>query len=290
MANRFVRSIRDVKNVNKQPLHTNEQNDLLSDNQGNVYVRTKNRYVRITGANDVEFKNELDDLQKQINALEPNDTNTYRDIKDLKSKLDKLQDDVGNVQHKNYDKDIENLQKQIDESSSTYDKEARELIDDLQSQINDVRSNIEDIKVPDYDDDIEELKSKLDDITIPDYDDDIDDIKNTLDDIKSDIDSLKSDVDDINNRLTPDVISGVDLEDKDSLEDLPQGLNYIIGAKNKTDKMKTNNGWITIDYTNNVRRITFQPYSSARIFYNYIYQDELGDWEYNLINSDSDDY
>lgn len=288
MANRFVRSIRDVKNVNKQPLHTNEQNDLLSDNQGNVYVRTRNRYVRITGANDVEFKDELDDLQKQINALEPNDTNTYRDIKDLKRKFDKLQEDVGNVQHKNYDKDIEDLQKQIDDSSSNYDSEARELIDGLQSQINEVRTDIDKIKVPNYDDDIKDLKSKIDDI--PDYKDDISDIKSDLDDVKEDIKELQDDVDEFKDFITPDVISGVDLEDKDSLEDLPQGRNYIIGGKNKTDKMKTNNGWITIDYTNNVRRITFQPYSSARIFYNYIYKDKLGDWEYNLINTDSDDY
>ena len=49
MANDFVRSIKNVRNINKQPLNTNEQTDLLSDDK-HVYVRNKDQYENLTNA------------------------------------------------------------------------------------------------------------------------------------------------------------------------------------------------------------------------------------------------
>lgn len=70
MSSQFVRSIKNVRNINKQPLNTNEQNDFLSDENGVVYVRTHNNYERITGLEDLNSKvNDLDiptDVNKQI--------------------------------------------------------------------------------------------------------------------------------------------------------------------------------------------------------------------------------
>lgn len=91
MSSRFVRSIRNVKDINKQPLNTNEQNDFLSDENGTVYVRTHNKYERITGLNndsDIEYlKSQIDglniptDYNKQITTtdwLDINVKNNYQ--------------------------------------------------------------------------------------------------------------------------------------------------------------------------------------------------------------------
>lgn len=48
MAKRFTRNIRSIKDIEKQPKNTNQQNDLLSDDK-HVYVRNKDQYEQITG-------------------------------------------------------------------------------------------------------------------------------------------------------------------------------------------------------------------------------------------------
>ena len=54
MANRFVRAIRQVKDIKRVPLFTNEENDLISDTKNNVYVRVGRRYKKITGIEEIE--------------------------------------------------------------------------------------------------------------------------------------------------------------------------------------------------------------------------------------------
>lgn len=54
MANRFVRAIRQVKDIKKVPTFTNEENDLISDTKNNVYVRVGRGYKKITGIEDIE--------------------------------------------------------------------------------------------------------------------------------------------------------------------------------------------------------------------------------------------
>lgn len=56
MANRFVRAIRQVKDIKKVPTFTNEENDLISDTNNNVYVRVGRQYKRITGYEDLEAR------------------------------------------------------------------------------------------------------------------------------------------------------------------------------------------------------------------------------------------
>lgn len=54
MANRFVRAIRQVRDIKRVPLFTNEENDLISDTKNNVYVRVGRCYKKITGIEDIE--------------------------------------------------------------------------------------------------------------------------------------------------------------------------------------------------------------------------------------------
>lgn len=48
MSNKFTRNITNIKNVNEQGLETNNQNDLLSQTNGNVFVRTLKQYHNLT--------------------------------------------------------------------------------------------------------------------------------------------------------------------------------------------------------------------------------------------------
>ena len=49
MSDNFTRNIKGVKEISKQSLSTNQQNDLLSDNK-DVYVRNGEKYERLTGS------------------------------------------------------------------------------------------------------------------------------------------------------------------------------------------------------------------------------------------------
>lgn len=108
MSSRFVRSIRNVRDINKQPLNTNEQNDFLSDENGTVYVRTHNKYERITGLNKINMR--LNDLQSKVD----NFNSEIGNIENLQSELKDLQTEVSELNIPNYDSDIEDLQSQID--------------------------------------------------------------------------------------------------------------------------------------------------------------------------------
>lgn len=48
MSNKFTRNITNIKNVNEQGLETNNQNDLLSQTDGSVFVRTLDLYHNLT--------------------------------------------------------------------------------------------------------------------------------------------------------------------------------------------------------------------------------------------------
>lgn len=85
MANKIVRSIREVKDVNKLAQHVTTENDLIQTTDGSVYIVTKNGYKLITdGANleDIEplktdiknLKSENKKLKKRVEALENADT------------------------------------------------------------------------------------------------------------------------------------------------------------------------------------------------------------------------
>ena len=87
MANRFNRSIREIRDIDKQPLFTNEQNDLLSDINDDVYVRLRRRYERITGLPELEKKFQMhlmdynqfkDDTQQMLIFL--NNENERQDM------------------------------------------------------------------------------------------------------------------------------------------------------------------------------------------------------------------
>ena len=134
MANRFNRSIREIRDIERQPLHTNEQNDLLSDINDDVYVRLRRRYERITGLPTLEkkFNNHLmdynqfkDDTQSMLIYL--NDVNERQDMM-----IDKLNTDVD---------DLIKKAKRLKEISDEHTEKLVSLTNDLINVKNDVENN-----------------------------------------------------------------------------------------------------------------------------------------------------
>lgn len=101
MASRFVRSVRNVRDIEKQPLFTNEQNDLLQTKDGDVYVRVIKGYEKITGLEDLEktftgFKKQMEtktsNTQKKLNDyIKNNDETLKQTTKEINDRLDKLE-------------------------------------------------------------------------------------------------------------------------------------------------------------------------------------------------------
>lgn len=176
MANRFNRSIREIRDIDKQPLFTNEQNDLLSDVNDDVYVRLRRRYERITGLPELEkkFRNHVldynqfkDDTQNMLIYL--NNENERQD-----KMLEKLDDDVDTLTKKakrlkdisdehteqlqslRYDLDTfknneewyrDQVQEKLDKLSDTLDAiQENDKQDKLQSEIDEVKKTVEAIQ------------------------------------------------------------------------------------------------------------------------------------------------
>lgn len=195
MANRIVRSIRAIRDINKQPLFTNEQNDLLSDTNDDVYVRLARRYERITGLPELEnkFRNHVkdynqfkDDTQNMLIYL--NNENERQD-----KMLEKLDDDVDTLTKKakrlkdisdehteqlqslRYDLDTfknneewyrDQVQEKLDKLSDTLDTiQENDKQDKLQSEIDEVKKTVEaiqsDLEESQAIEDLKKLKQNL---------------------------------------------------------------------------------------------------------------------------------
>lgn len=93
MSGRIVRTITKVKDVNKLADHVTSDNDIITDIEGNVYLKngTKN-YIKLGLSGDNEslqseltsFKSENTKLKKRVEALETSN-------KDLISRVEALE-------------------------------------------------------------------------------------------------------------------------------------------------------------------------------------------------------
>lgn len=127
MSKKFVRNITDIEEIEKQEKDTNIQNDILSTNSKDVYIRTGNIYHELTNKvknvnisnhfndkyNIVKFTKSTDDkkniyirfdflpLIKELEGIDKKINVVYNEVLDTKEKafenernIKKLQDDV----------------------------------------------------------------------------------------------------------------------------------------------------------------------------------------------------
>lgn len=184
MANRFNRSIREIRDIDKQPLFTNEQNDLLSDVNDDVYVRLRRRYERITGLPELEQKFQMhlldynqfkDDTQQMLIFL--NDENERQD-----KMIDKLNTDFD---------DLNKKAKKLKEITDEHTEQLQSLTNDLNDFKDDVKSNREEITrlLSDLSTTVNEIQQQDDKNKLQS---EIDEVKKTVEAIQSDLEESQT--------------------------------------------------------------------------------------------------
>lgn len=182
MANRIVRSIRAIRDIKKQPLFTNEQNDLLSDTNDDVYVRLARRYERITGLPKLENKFRMhlmdynqfkDDTQNMLIFL--NNENERQDMM-----IDKINTDVDELNKK---------AKRLKEISDEHTEKLVSLTNDLINVKNDVENNRGLIITTS--DNLNALLKRIE------QEDKQDKLQSEIDELRKTIDTMKSDIKDV---------------------------------------------------------------------------------------------
>lgn len=179
MANRMVRSIREIRDIDKQPLFTNEQNDLLSDVNDDVYVRLRRRYERITGLPELEkkFRNHVldynqfkDDTQNMLIYL--NNENERQD-----KMIDKLNTDVDELIKKA--KRLKDISDEHTEKLKSLTSELNEFKKDFDSYSDNMNYNMS------------EIFNTLDKIS---YNDKQDKLQSEIDEVKKTVEAIQSDL------------------------------------------------------------------------------------------------
>lgn len=173
MGNRFTRNIQNVRNIDKLPLNTNEQNDLISDKKGNVYVRNLSSYERITGLKKLEDAFNI--LQERLKDFDPNNEEVENLTKKINNNKIELEKKIKSIQTEikelpNYANDIKTLDEKIEKEITTLQKELDNIeIQDYSQDINNINKRIDDLDIKNYDDDIKKINQRIDDFVIPNY-------------------------------------------------------------------------------------------------------------------------
>lgn len=288
MGNRFSRNIQNVRNIDKLPLNTNEQNDLISDKKGNVYVRNLSSYERITGLKKLEDAFNI--LQERLKDFDPNNEEVESIIKkinnnkiELDKKINDIRDEVNTIDIPNYEDEINTLRENIDNIEiKNYDKD----IEYLQSQLNE-------IEIKDYEQDIIRLDTKIDALEIPNYDDDIQSLNNALNQLAEDIPTVPS--------LTPyakkselnplaigdDFVSSGNAT-QELIDNAPTGIQYFTKMPSVNDHQSSNAGYLITLVRSSLKKQLWLPYNTTNHLTRFYDGTSWSEWEKQLSQRDFD--
>ena len=92
MSKKFVRSLKDVKDIQQLSKNIIEENDIVSTEEGKVYIVTKTDFIEIGGSGV-----DIADLKSSVATLETDVSTNQSDIKKLKTDVSTNQSDVGTL-------------------------------------------------------------------------------------------------------------------------------------------------------------------------------------------------
>ena len=92
MAKKFVRSLKDVKDIQQLSKNIIEENDIVSTEDGKVYIVTKTDFIEIGGSGV-----DIAELKSSVATLETDVSTNQSDIKKLKTDVSTNQSDVGTL-------------------------------------------------------------------------------------------------------------------------------------------------------------------------------------------------
>ena len=102
MSKKFVRSVKDVTDIEQFSKNILEENDIVSTLDGKVYVVSKNGFVELGGSfDDTSLKQEITTLKsentkvkKRVETLETENTNLKSSVETLETDYQTLSDRV----------------------------------------------------------------------------------------------------------------------------------------------------------------------------------------------------
>lgn len=86
MAKKFVRSLKDVKDIQQLSKNIIEENDIVSTEEGKVYIVTKTDFIEIGGSGV-----DIEDLKSSVTTLKTDVTTNQSDVDTLKTDVSTLQ-------------------------------------------------------------------------------------------------------------------------------------------------------------------------------------------------------
>lgn len=149
MASQFVRSVRDVKDLNTLSDHASTINDLISDIDSNVYVKTKDGYKRITGG---DAQGDIDLLEKDLETLKNITSSNTKNIDTLTTDIGTYETDITTLKRNTSDNaiDIETLKINTSDNTSDIDTLKSTTSDntiDISTLKNDTSDNLTEIEL-----------------------------------------------------------------------------------------------------------------------------------------------
>lgn len=102
MSKKFVRSVKNVTDIEQFSKNVLEENDIISTQDGKVYVVSKNGFVELGGSfDDTSLKQEITKLKtentkvkKRVETLETENTNLKSSVETLETDYQTLSDRV----------------------------------------------------------------------------------------------------------------------------------------------------------------------------------------------------
>ena len=144
MAKKFVRSLKDVKDIQQLSKNIIEENDIVSTEEGKVYIVTKTDFIEIGGSGV-----DIADLKSSVATLETDVSTNQSDIKKLKTDVSTNKSDVGTLKTdvSTNQSDVETLKTDVSTNKSDVDT-LKTNVSTLQGQATDFENRIKALETP----------------------------------------------------------------------------------------------------------------------------------------------
>lgn len=281
MADRIVRSLRQVETIDRLADFLTEENDLISTSDGHIYVRTDTGYYKLTFYNDLKTlinkysgqiehhdiaindnKEKISTFLEKIKKFQPMIDSNKKDIDSLKEKdvilnesLEQHQTQLNEFEKSmlKYDDKYETLTQSLNATKDSVGRNTNEIniiksntgtenIDALKRELAEVKKSVNLDKIKDIESQIELLKSKQNnDKTIQEIQEDINKLKQNSSAGKLEI--LEQTINDIKANANLDKIKELETKlNSINQKDYTQDINSI---KSDIATLKTNNDKIS---------------------------------------------
>ena len=95
MAKKFVRSLKDVKDIQQLSKNIIEENDIVSTEEGKVYIVTKTDFIEIGGSGV-----DIADLKSSVATLKTDVSTNQSDVGTLKTDVSTLKDQASDFENR----------------------------------------------------------------------------------------------------------------------------------------------------------------------------------------------